>query len=474
MKPKKIALFIIPLVYISAFLFAIKQLVNRNKQGIFIFLIFGLPIYITSLSVALQSGMKNLIPIMQPMKELLILVALGISVWELKRRFRPQPIDYVILAYFAYTLLYVFLPIGTLTIPEKAVSFKSTTFFVFVYFTGRIIGLSEIYISKYFQFFLLVIIAASAVLLLEIATSQHLQSSTGYADFLFYYYNQEPEGNYGLSWTFETSTGLKRFASFFANPIEFGAATLVSLSIIAGLYTTDNYKFKPNLIGIVAIVATQFSILFALSRASLASYVIMIYVYALVTKNKFILRTFYFAIVAAVVYFMFFLLILHPDLYEFIYETITFTNPSSVGHIIAWLEGIDAIIKHPLGMGLGASGVLATTAGGGTGGENQYIITGVQTGVIGLGLYLAAHIYLIKTCWAWYPKLNGKNKTICLTVLLIQIGVIIPMLTSELESSAYISYVSWLLAGLFMNVVAQQKSLIAKALKINPEIQLID
>ena len=102
-----------------------------------------------------------------------------------------------------------------------------------MYFTGRLISLKEIYISKYFQFFLVVIILASVLLVFEILTSQHFQSLTGYADFNFYYYNQEPEGNYGLSWTFETSTGLKRFASFFANPIEFGAATLISLSIIA-------------------------------------------------------------------------------------------------------------------------------------------------------------------------------------------------------------------------------------------------
>ncbi|RZK70120.1 MAG: O-antigen ligase domain-containing protein, partial [Pedobacter sp.] len=223
-------------------------------------------------------------------------------------------------------------------------------------------------------------------------------------------------------------------------------------------YTTDTYKFKPNTIGIIAIAATQFSILFALSRASLASYLIMIYVYALVTKNKLILRTIYFAVISGIIYFIFFLFVLHPDLYDFIYETITFTNPSSVGHIIAWLEGIDAIVKHPLGMGLGASGVLASTNGGGTGGENQYIIIGVQTGLVGLALYLYAHISLIITCWRWYPKLSGKSKTICLTVLLIQIGIVIPMMTSELESSAYISYVSWFFSGLLINVVAQRKT----------------
>lgn len=447
-------MFIFPLIYFSAFFIALKNLVSRNKQGVFIFLIFGLPIYTTSLSVALQYGFADIVPFMQPLKELLILITLGIGIWELNRQIRFQSIDYVILAYFFYTLLYVFLPIGQYGLGDKLIAFKSSSFFTFIYFAGRIFDPARIYISKYFHYILAVFIAAAGVLLFEIISDQHFQTLTGYADFNFYYFNQEASGNYGLSWTFETSTGLRRFASFFANPLEFAASTLLTLAILAGLYTTDDNKIKVDTLGIIAIIATQFSIFFALSRSSLASYFIMIFIYALITKKKLILNIIYAGFIALATYFIFFMLIINPDLYEFIYETITFTNPSSVGHVLAWIEGIEAIATNPLGLGLGESGRVAGSLGDTTGGENQYIIIGVQTGIITLLLYLWMHIYFIKTCWKWYPFLQGKERQVCLSLLLMKIGFIIPLLTSELESSVYISYVSWFLSGLFVQMIA--------------------
>ncbi|RZL19664.1 MAG: O-antigen ligase domain-containing protein [Pedobacter sp.] len=450
---------VFPLIYIASFFYSLKQLISKNKQGILVFVIFGLPIYTSSLSIALQAGFGSIIPFMQPFKELIVLATLGVGVWEFKGKFRPQLIDYFVIAYFLYTVLYVFLPIGQLGFLARAIAFKSSAFFTIVYFTGRLIRIKELYLSKYFHYFLLVIIAATFLLLYEVIKDQHFQTLSGYADYNFYLFNQEPSGNYGLTWTFETATGLKRFASFFANPLEYGAATLLVLAVIAGLYTRDNNRFKPNMLGIIAIVATQLSILLAISRASLASYGIMIFVYALATKNKFILRTIYAVSGIVVLYFILFITVIHPDIYDLVYETITFTNPSSVGHIIAWINAIEAITSSPLGMGLGASGVLAESAGGGTGGENQFLIIGVQTGVITILLYLTIYCMIIRSCWVWLNRLTGKKRMLCLTLLLMKIGFIIPLLTSELESSAYISYVVWLFSGFFVSMIAEEKAL---------------
>lgn len=447
-------MFIFPLIYFSAFVIAIKNLIRRNLQGVLIFLIIGLPIYTTSLSIALQSGFSGLVPFMQPLKELLILISLGIGIWELKTRIRFQSIDYVILAYFFYTLLYVFLPVGQYGLSAKLIAFKSYSFFPFIYFAGRIIDPARLYVSKYFHYILAVFIAAAAILFFEIISDQHFQTLTGYADFNFYYFNQEATGNYGLSWTFETSTGLRRFASFFANPLEFAASTLLALAILAGLYTTDNNRVKVDTLGIIAIIATQFSIFFALSRSSLASYFIMIFIYALITKKKLILNIIYAGFAAVTIYFIFFMLVINPDLYEFIYETITFTNPSSVGHVIAWIEGIEAIVANPLGLGLGESGRVASSLSDTVGGENQYIVIGVQTGIITLLLYLWIHVYFIKTSWKWFPYLQGKERQVCLSLLLMKIGFIIPLFTSELESSVYISYMSWFLSGIFVQMIS--------------------
>jgi hypothetical protein len=39
----------------------------------------------------------------------------------------------------------------------------------------------------------------------------------------------------------------------------------------------------------------------------------------------------------------------------------------------------------------------------------------------------------------------------------MKIGFIIPLLTSELESSVYISYLSWFLSGLFIHMISEPK-----------------
>ncbi|TDO20171.1 O-antigen ligase family protein [Pedobacter duraquae] len=449
---------IFPLIYFTVFVYALKQLFNRNKEGIMIFLIFGLPIYITSLSTAFNTGFKSLVPFMLPFKEVLVLITIGTCVWDLKKRMKVLTVDYLVLSYFFVTLLYVFLPIGTNSFFDKAIAFKSSSFFTFIYLAGRVFNPREISINKAFNYILIVIILAAGVLFFELMTDQQLQTLTGYADYNFYYYNQDPEGNYGLSWTFETSTGIKRFASFFANPLEFGAATLVALAVIAGLYTTSENKLKVNTLGIIAIITTQFTILLAVSRASLASYLIMIYIYAWVTKNRRLLNFIHFSIIAGIIYFIFFLFVVHPDLYEFIYETITFTNPSSIGHIVAWLEGIDAIIKNPFGLGLGESGRVGMSNNSTTGGENQFIILGVQAGILTAFLYASILISLIRMSLKWYPKLKGKERKVCLTLLLMKVGFIIPLLTAEFESYSYISYLSWFLSGLLVQMISEKQT----------------
>ena len=155
---------------------------KRNKQGIMIFLIFGLPIYITSLSVAFDSGFKSFVPFLLPFKEILILITIGTGIWEMKRKLKLMPVDYMVLAYFILTLLYVVLPIGSNTFYDKILAFKSSSFFTFIYLAGRLFRPGEISVTKYFHYILIVIIAAAGVLLFELLTDQQLQTLTGYAD----------------------------------------------------------------------------------------------------------------------------------------------------------------------------------------------------------------------------------------------------------------------------------------------------
>ena len=73
-----------------------------------------------------------------------------------------------------------------------------------------------------------------------------------------------------------------------------------------------------------------------------------------------------------------------------IQDTLSFQNTSSLGHLIEWIEGLLSIYENPFGVGLAmsgnASGVDQSIK---IGGENQFLIYGVQMGVTSMILYLS-------------------------------------------------------------------------------------
>jgi hypothetical protein len=455
-------MFIFPLIYITSFFIAIREVFKGNRQAVLLFLIFGLSMYTTAMSVAFLLGLKDIIPAFQFFKEVLIISTLVLNIVTLKYRPRFNLIDYAILGFLLYTLIYAILPIGEQSFVNRLMAFKSTSFFVVVYFTGRLFDLKDIYINKYFNYIILLTIAAGAVLVFELVMQRQLQTMTGYADYSYYFFNFEPSGNFGLSWTFESEGGYMRFASFFANPLEHAAATILALSIILALYTRDNNRFNINVAGTLALGASFLSILFAVSRAPLASYFLIIYIYALLTKRKFITNTVHFGVAVGAAYLLYLFTRFEDNksgIVEVIMNTIDFSNPSSVGHVVEWVQGIMAMVDSPLGLGLGTSGRVAGSLGENIGGENQFIIIGVQAGIIALFLYLSIYIMIIRASLNWLPKLKGKERKVCFAVLLLKIGFLIPMLTSEVESSSYISYMNWLLSGLLVSIIMRPRNI---------------
>lgn len=454
-------MFIFTLIFVASFIVAFREVLKGRRDGILTFVILGLSIYTTAMSVTYTLGLRLLIPVFQYFKEILVLCTLALNVVSLKYRPRFHLIDYAIFSFLALTLIYALLPIGEQNFMQRLLALKSTSFYIVVYFTGRLMDPQSVFISKYFNYLILLTTAAGIVLLSEIALNRHLQIITGYAEYVYYFFNFEPTGSYGLSTTFESDSGHKRFASFFANPLEHAAATLLALSVILALYTNTKNNFKPTTIGVAALGATLLSIIFALSRAPLAAYFLIIYIYALVTKHKFIYHTFHVAGLSAVAY----LAYLFSDstrrknpLIQVLMNTIDFTDPSSVGHVVEWVAGINAMIQSPLGLGLGASGRVAGTLGENVGGENQFIIIGVQAGVIALLLYLCIYIMFIRTGIKGLRYLEGKERQVCLAVLLMKVGFLIPLFTSEVESSSYISYMNWFLSGLLISIIMRPRA----------------
>lgn len=451
-------MFIFPLIFIVSFFLALREIYNGNTSGVLIFMIFGLSMYTTAMSVMFLYGLKDIIPVMQSFKELMILLVLTLNLFALRHIPRFHLLDYLILAFFGYLIIYAILPLGSQSFFGRLSALKSISFYIVVYFAGRLFDPKKVYINKYFSFFVLLAIGTAIVLTIEVLLKSPLQFHSGYFEYAYYFFNLEATGPYGLATTFTSDSGYSRFASFFTNPLEHAAAAIISLSVILALYTADDNKFKINNIGLLGLLATVMSIIFALSRAPLASYCLVVYMYALITKRKLIVNTVHIMFVIGAAYVIYLFAQFennHTGLIAVLLNTIDFSDPSSLGHLLQWVEGILSISQHPLGLGLGSSGRAAASASESIGGENQFIIIGVQAGVIALFLDLAIFIMFIRISYKWINLLKGKERKLCIAVFLIKVGFFIPTLTSELESSTYLSYINWFLSGLLIAMIMQ-------------------
>lgn len=443
-------MFVFPIIYLLLFSLAITRIIRGKPESALLFIIFGLPIYITTLSIATLYELKNWVPFLQSCKEIVVLLTLITVLFTLKRKPKLYLIDWLFIAYLSWICLYVILPIGEYGLKDKMIAMKNMAFFCAIYFTGRFFDLRSINFSKYFHYMCLLAIPASLLVLWEAFTYTHFQTFTGYSDYLFQFLGQEPSGHHGLTWTFEAENdGPKRFASFFANPLDHAAGTLVSIGAILALGTTNTQKVKVSNFLLIAFIASLCSIVFALSRASFASYIFIIYAYAYITKRKQWLTYIHYGglLIVAIA-----LTIISDDIYQFIIGTLNFTNSSSVYHILQWVEGIEAIFKNPFGYGMGSAGRISGFAGENIGGENQLIIIAVQAGIVAMALYVAIYIVLTKTALQMARQRKGRARKVGIFIALLKLGMIIPLLTAEAESYLYIGYVTAFFSGIMINI----------------------
>jgi hypothetical protein len=450
-------LLLFPLIYAGSFFSALYSILKGKHEAVLKFIIFGLPIYITALSIAFMYGLQKWIPFLQAFKELIIIITLLSLVLGLKRSVRLLLFDWLVIGYVAYNFLYIALPIGIYNTYEKILAFKNISFFPFVYFVGRLIQLKRVNANESLYYISLLQVIATVVLVTEILQDRHLQTITGYADYIYHYFDVKPAGSYGLTMTFEADNGVKRFASIFANPLEFAAITLVTVCWLCSVILFEKPSKKLSAFMVGTIACALFSIIFALSRASLTSFFLVWYVCAYLTGRKLIIRLIHYGILAGIGA----LLMLKGNLIDYAIDTISFTNGSSVAHLISWVEGLQAIATHPMGLGLGSSGRVGAAFGLNVGGENEPIIIGVQSGVVTALLYIGLHIYAMYTATVLFKQTQGKAKKTALLVLLLKTALIIPLLTAEVESYAYVSYITWFFTGYLIQI--KENTLIQQA-----------
>jgi hypothetical protein len=438
------------LVYAAGFIYALREILARRYEQILVFFLLSLPLYITSLSSLHQAGLGVLVPVFQYSKEIIMVITLAMLVFQLDAWPKLNLLDKLVLAYFIWNLMYVFLPLGSFGLYDKLIAFKNVSFFPLIYFIGRLMQPEKIWLSKWQSWILVLTIAAGVVILFEALSSTHLQTFTGYAEYYRKYFGVDPTGNYGLSWTFEIEGGSRRFASFFANPLELAAATLLSGAVLVAMFIKNKIE-EPRLFQ-AALLFSILCVVFALSRASLAGYFMASYLFFLINGNKKILWVYHGLFIAVAIVFIYFLA--NDIIGEFILNTFTFTNTSSLSHLVEWVDGIEAIGRSPMGLGLGESGRVAGELGLNVGGENQIIIIGVQSGIVAIGLYVLMYAVTIGWSAKLFLKGEGKEQQLGIMLFILKIGMIVPVLTAAVESYLYISAIGWFLVGLMSTTYA--------------------
>ena len=153
--------------------------------------------------------------------------------------------DYLFMAIIVYAFMYVILPIGPSPFLSKALYFKNILMLGVMYFFGRVMLLKEYQLIDMLKLILTLTVIAFIFNVAEKVSNTHFQSLSGYALWLEEIDKSITSGNYGLTWTFEAESGAKRYAAFFANPLELASAMLLSFSTALILFLNKKGHLSP-------------------------------------------------------------------------------------------------------------------------------------------------------------------------------------------------------------------------------------
>ncbi|SHM56903.1 hypothetical protein SAMN04488057_102173 [Cyclobacterium lianum] len=444
-------LFLLVLGYVAVLLFVTTRKIVFEGEWEFIifFMVLFLPFYISILSIVYQAtGSELLVGFFQYIKELLLLTALlGFLFYQRDfwaYPFRLNTIDKLFIAFFGLATVYLFLPLGEATFLNKLLYLKNTLLIGAFYFLGRNTRFGEGKIDRLFSCIMLIAIAAFCLNLVEKMIGIHFQNFTGYALFNFAINGIEPSGNYGLSWTFETQTTGMRLASFFSDPLEMASSSL--LAFATGLIWYLSSKREESWFYLLVMAAAVGSLFFSASRAAFGAFFVMLFFVALVFRLYRLLALGASLLALFGIYVLYFA---SEDFYYFVYDTITFQNASSVGHLVEWFLALDAIIANPEGIGLAMSGNTGSVEDEvRVGGENQFLIYGVQLGVLGMLLYiLILGVGIYKSLLVFRYSRDTAVARVAFVAATTKFGLLLPLFTANAELYAYVSLSTWWMMG---------------------------
>lgn len=427
-----------------------EAVLKGKAEWVLYYMLLFLPVYIVLQSVVFNGTESELlVRIIQYSKEVLLFSFL--AAWVIRqpniftRKWRFTLLDWCILSFLLLALIYLVLPIGQSEFLSKAVYYKNMLLLGLVYFFGRNCEFDPPIWRIVFKILFSLSIIVFIVVLFEKVTDIHFHSHIGLAKYNLEIHKIEPAGHYDLTWTFEAQGATKRFGSIFSNPLEYAASMLMMLSAaIIFLILSPNNQMRIKYLGLVGMVLL--CVVFAYSRAAFVSVFVMLGFMAVVLKLYRLIGIMILLAFLTGIYITFFA---EKEVQHFVLDTITFRNTSSLTHLIEWAEAVESMVQNPMGIGLATSG----NAGGveadiKIGGENQFLVYGVQLGFLGLLFYVMMTLLAILRGWiAFRIGDSWAEKVVPFVASTTKVGLLLPLFTANAEIYLFVSFVVWWFVG---------------------------
>ena len=336
--------------------FILERVYNSNLSFLLIYLVTFLPVYfIFQLIVFDFYENVLLVDLIKYSKDFVIFSSFFIVFFGSKKDFflkelKTTFLDKIIILFIIVSSIYAIIPFGEASFYVKLLYLKNIYLIGVVYYLGRNFFINENLFLNLKKILISILCIAFIVSSIEYFFNFHLHSFFNYAKFNLLINDILPEGNFGLSWTFERSPDQARFGSIFPNPLEFSSNLILFLTIPLFAILDSKKNIFKNLF-IILIIFVSFY--YAYSRASILSALIVIFAALLITKNY---KTVFYILVLLLFSTLIFYFSASEDSIYFVIDTFTFNESSSFSHLIEWIQAILTIIENPLGIGLAMSG----------------------------------------------------------------------------------------------------------------------
>ena len=432
--------------YFIIFGYTIDKISRGKIEYLIIYICTCLPIYTTLQAQAFKIfNTEIVVAIIKLSKDIIFIYAFiiflfGKNIHLFKRIFKFSLVDKLILIFTLIVTIYALIPLGEADIFSKLIYAKNLYIISITYLIGRNIKIDEVFFNSIKKILKYLILSLTFFLCFEFILSTHFHSIIDFSNYNILVNEIDPQGNYGLSWSFESQGSSPRYAAFFADPLELSASLLLLTSLL--IFNFWNNKRNINYF-LLFMVAAAF--LFSFSRGAIVA-CIGIVLFALILNKKY--KTLLFIFGSFILSTLSLLYFGSDEIRYLIIDTLKFENTSSLGHLVEWIEGILSIFENPLGIGLAMSGnASGVDQAIKVGGENQFLIFGVQMGVLSIIIYVLILFYVIKRSCKVYFISSNNDKHISFIVACTKFGLLLPLLTANAELYLFVSLTTWFFAG---------------------------